>query len=464
MDKHIAVVILAAGKGTRMKSYYPKVLHPVLGRPMINYVVDATLSLKPFEIIPVVSHQRELVEKHLTNNFGHIFKFVHQKNPLGTGDAVKWAVKHLTDLVDTVLILSGDVPLITEKMLNNLLEQHKSQITITTIELEDPKGYGRIVREGERIIKIVEEKNANGEEKKIKEVNAGIYCFDKSFLLKYIDRLTPNELTKEYYLTEIIDIAVAEGVLISCYFEREGWRLLGINSRAELSIATNYLQKEIIDNLMMNGVTVIAPHRTYIEKDVSLAEDTVIHPDCHISGLTKIGRGSIIEQGVLIRDSVISENVHVKPYCVIEGSHIHSNAVIGPFAHLRPETILEEKVKIGNFVETKKATFKKGAKANHLSYIGDAFVGEETNIGAGTITCNYDGEKKHFTTIRRKAFIGSNTCLVAPVTVGENAVTGAGSVITKDVPDNALAVERAEQRVIENWQKIKKRMIKKEHK
>lgn len=460
MNKHIAVVILAAGKGTRMKSALPKVVHTVLGKPMINYVIETALKLKPFEIIPVVSHQKEIVEKHLTDDFGYIFKFAHQKSPLGTGDAVKWAVKHLSEKVETVLILSGDVPLITYEILSNLLELHKSPVTITSIELENPTGYGRIVRDKDRVVKIVEEKNATEEEKKIKEVNAGLYCFDKEFLLRHIDRLSPNELTKEYYLTDLIDIAGSEGIEIGCYFEKEGWRLLGINSRVELAIANAFLQREIINKLMVNGVTILSPDRVYIEKDVEIAEDTIIHPDCNISGITKIGKGCVIDQGVVIKDSVIYDNVHIKPYCVIEGSHIHSNAVVGPFAHLRPETVLEEKVKIGNFVETKKATLKKGAKANHLSYIGDALVEENTNIGAGTITCNYDGEKKHFTHIKKNAFIGSNTCLVAPVTVGEGSVTGAGSVITKDVPDNALAVERAEQRVIENWNRIKKRMKK----
>ncbi|MCX7990891.1 MAG: bifunctional UDP-N-acetylglucosamine diphosphorylase/glucosamine-1-phosphate N-acetyltransferase GlmU [Proteobacteria bacterium] len=461
MNKNIAVVILAAGKGTRMKSSFPKVLHPVLGKAMINYVVESALKLKPFEIIPVLSHQKELVEKHLTDDFGFIFKFAHQKTPLGTGDAVRWAVKHLSENIDTVLILSGDVPLITPELLNNLMNNHRSPVTITTLELENPAGYGRIIRDNKgNILKIVEEKNASEAEKSVKEVNAGLYCFDKTFLLKHIEKLTPNELTKEYYLTEIIDMAVSEGTPISCYTEKEGWRLLGINSRIELATATKYLQDTILKNHMDSGVTIINPERVYIEKDVLIGEDTVIYPDCHISGITKIGKNATIEQGVIIKDSIIHDNVHIKPYCVIENSEIFSNTVIGPFAHLRPETILEEKVKIGNFVETKKARFKKGAKANHLSYIGDALVEENTNIGAGTITCNYDGEKKHFTHIKKNAFIGSNTCLVAPVTIGESAVTGAGSVITKDVPDNSLAVERSEQRIIENWHKIKKRIKK----
>lgn len=459
-NRNIAVVVLAAGKGTRMKSSYPKVVHPVLGKSMIHYVIENALKLNPYEIIPVVSHQKEMVEKCLCDDFGYIFKFAYQKTPLGTGDAVKWAVNHISDKIDTVLILSGDVPLLTIEILRNLIEKHKTPATITSIFLENPTGYGRVIKDGEKVLKIVEEKNANENEKKIKEVNAGLYCFDKEFLLKYINKITPNELTKEYYLTELIDIAVSEGIEIGCYFEKEGWRLLGVNSRNELAIASNLLQKEITNKLMLEGVTIINPDRVYIEDSVEILQDSIIHPDCHISGMTKIGKNCIIEQGVVIKDSIISDNVHIKPYCVIEGANIQMNAIVGPFAHLRPETVIEEKVKIGNFVETKKAVFKKGAKANHLSYIGDALVEENTNIGAGTITCNYDGEKKHFTHIKRNAFIGSNTCLVAPVTIGEGAVTGAGSVITKDIPDNALGVERSEQRIIVNWNKIKKRVKK----
>lgn len=462
MNNHIAVVILAAGKGTRMKSYIPKVLHPVLGKPMINYVVEEALKLNPYEIIPVLSHQRELVERHLTDDFGYIFKFAYQKQPLGTGDAVKSAVRSLGDNIDTVLILSGDVPLIDVEILKNVLASHKSPLTITTIRLDEPSGYGRIIREEGRIKKIVEEKNATAEEKGVKEVNAGLYCFDRKFIEKYIGRLTQNELAKEYYLTELVDIAVAEGISISCYEEKEGWKLLGINTREELGKATGHIQNIVVKELMKEGVTIVDANRVYIEKGIKIGQDTVICPDCYISGNTEIGKGCIIEQGVVIRDTHILDNVHIKPYCVIQGSRLFNNATIGPFAHLRPETIIEDKAKIGNFVETKKATIKRGAKANHLSYIGDALIEENVNVGAGTITCNYDGEKKHFTHIKRDAFIGSNTCLVAPVTVGEKAVTGAGSVITKDVPDNSLAVERGEQRIIENWHKIKNRIKKKE--
>ncbi len=455
-----AVIILAAGKGTRMKSALPKVLHCLLGKPMINYVVEEALKLRPAEIIPVLSHQKELVEKKLTDDFGFIFKFAYQKEPLGTGDAVRWAVNHISHQIDKVLVLSGDVPLITSDIIKRLMEHHKSPITITTIEVDNPKGYGRIIRENGKIKKIAEEKNATEDEKKIKEINAGLYCFDRDFLNRYLPLLKENPVTKEYYLTELVDLALIDGIEIDCYQETEGFRLLGINSKDELAAISNRLQMIMLTELMINGVTIINPERVYIEKGIHIGEDTVIYPDCFIAGNTKIGRNCIIEQGVVIKDAHISNNVHIKPYCVIENSKIYDRAVLGPFAHLRPETVIEEKAKIGNFVEIKKSTIKRGAKANHLSYIGDALVEEDANIGAGTITCNYDGEKKHFTRIRKGAFIGSNTCLVAPVTVGEKAVTGAGSVITKDVPDGALAVERSEQKVIENWHKIKNRVKK----
>ncbi len=456
----IAVIILAAGKGTRMRSSLPKVLHCLLGKPMINYVVEEALKLRPVEIIPVLSHQKELVEKRLTDDFGFIFKFAYQKEPLGTGDAVKSALSHISPDVDRVMVLSGDVPLINAESLKSLIEHHKTPITITTIELDNPMGYGRVIKENGKIVKIVEEKNATEAEKQVKEINAGLYCFDRDFLKKHIPLIKENELTKEYYLTELVDIAISNGIEVSCYKEPEQFRLQGINSREELAVLTNALQKIILKELMINGVTILNPERAYIEKGVQVGEDTVIYPDCYIAGNSRIGKHCIIEQGVVIRDTQIADYVHIKPYCVIENSKISDKAVIGPFAHLRPETVIEEKAKIGNFVELKKSTIKKGAKANHLSYIGDALVEEDANIGAGTITCNYDGEKKHFTHIKKGAFIGSDTCLVAPVTVGEKAVTGAGSVITKDVPDGALAVERNEQRMIENWHKIKHRIKK----
>lgn len=461
MSKKLAVIILAAGKGTRMYSEKPKVLHHILGKPMIYYVVEAALPLKPFEIVPVLSYKKEEVEKSLIDNFGYIFNFAYQKEPQGTGDAIKWALKHMNPLADTVMVLSGDVPLVSTKFLEGLLEKHKDNITVVTTKLENPHGYGRIVRKNNKIVKIVEEKHATEEEKLIKEINTGIYCFTRSFLDKFAPKISQNVITEEYYLTDLVDIAINENIAVHTYFSEDGESLLGINNRFDLSKAAKILQNQIINKLFLDGVTIISPERTYIETTVSIAQDTVIYPDVFISGNTKIEKNTIIEQGSIIKDSYLGKNVHIKPYCVIEGSQVHDSATIGPFAHLRPESIIEAKAKIGNFVETKKATLKSGAKANHLAYIGDALVESNVNIGAGTITCNYDGEKKHFTHIKKGAFIGTNTSLVAPITIGENAVTGAGSVITKDVPDGALAVERAELKFIENWHKIKNRLKRK---
>lgn len=460
-NKKICIVILSAGMGKRMFSEKPKVLHPILGKPMIYYVVETALHLKPYQIIPVLSYKKEEVENALVQNFGYIFNFAYQSSPLGTADAVKTALEHVNPDIDTILVLSGDVPLINPDFLSNLINYHKNDITIVSTELENPSGYGRIVRDNNgKIIKIVEEKDANEEEKKIKEINTGIYCFSKNFLKKFIPKIRKNPLSGEFYLTDIISLAVNDQINIDVFREESAGSLLGINNRIELSIASKLLQKKVLENLMLNGVTIIDPERVYIETTVNIGMDTVVYPDVFISGNTNIGTNTVIEQGSVIKNSIIGNNVIIKPYSVIEDSEIHDFATIGPFAHLRPESIIHSKAKIGNFVETKKAVIKDGAKANHLAYIGDALVEENVNIGAGSITCNYDGEKKHFTHIKKGAFIGTNTSLVAPVVIGENAVTGAGSVITKDIPDGALAVERADLKILLNWHKIKKRIKK----
>lgn len=461
MSKKTAIIILAAGKGTRMKSSLPKVLHPILGKGMIYYTVEAALKLKPFEIIPVLSWKKELVEAYLVQNFGPLFNFAYQKAPLGTADAVKTAIKHISPEIERVIVMSGDTPLINDNILTNLLNSHKTPFTLTTVTLENPYGYGRILREGDNIVKIVEEKNSTELEKKINEVNAGLYCFDVPFLKKYIPYIRENEKTKEYYLTDLVDIAVNDNIPIGTFSPAESpLAFLGINTLVELAEVTKILQKKVCEKLMLSGVTIVNPENVYIETEVAVGSDSILYPNVSLSGNTEIGNGCIIETGAIVQNSHLANNVHIKPYSVIENSTIHSNAIIGPFAHLRPETVVGEKAKIGNFVETKKATLKKGSKANHLSYLGDALIEENVNVGAGTITCNYDGISKHFTHIKKGAFIGSNTALVAPVVIGENAVIGAGSVITKNVPDDTLAVERAVQKHIENWSKLKKRIKK----
>lgn len=459
-NKKIAVVILAAGKGTRMKSHLPKVLHPVLGKPMLFYAVDAALKLKPFEIVPVLSWKKELVEHFLIDSFGPLFNFAYQKVPLGTADAVKTAMNHLSDVIDTLIIMSGDTPLITNDILSNLVTSHKTPFTLTTITLDNPTGYGRIIRKDGKIEKIIEEKDTTIEEKSINEVNAGLYCFDRAFLEKYLPLIKPNEKTKEFYLTDLVSIATQEGIEISAFTSSHPKIFFGVNTREELATVSKAFQTHICKELMLSGVTIVDPERVYIESGIIIGKDSIIYPDVSLTGNTEIGENCIIEAGAVIKDSHIKNDVHIKPYTVIENSKIASAAIIGPFAHLRPETVIEEKAKVGNFVETKKATLKKGSKANHLTYLGDVLVEENVNVGAGTITCNYDGKNKHFTHIKRGAFIGSNTALVAPVVIGENAVIGAGSVITKDVPADTLAVERSEQRHITNWSKIKNRIKK----
>lgn len=460
MNKKIAIIILAAGKGTRMNSNFPKVLHKILGKPLIHYVVEEALKLKPYEILPVLSWKKELVEQYLVDTFGPLFTFVYQKFPLGTADAVKTAINHLSDKIDTIVVMSGDVPLVPATLLSELIDSHKTPFTLTTLHLENPHGYGRIVRSDNRVVKIVEDKHATPEEKKITEVNAGLYCFDKQFLQRHISYIKENPVTGEYYLTDLVNIAVSEEIPISTFYAKEPALFSGINNRLELSIISGVLQQKICERLMMEGVTIIDPRRVYIETDVKIGKDTVIAPDVALIGNTSIEDVCTIESGAIIKDSHIGSHVHIKPYSVIENSTIQHAATIGPFAHLRPESVICENAKVGNFVETKKTTLKKGAKANHLTYLGDTLVEENVNVGAGTITCNYDGKQKHFTHIKKGAFIGSNVSLVAPVVIGEQAVIGAGSTITKNVPDHALAIERSEQKHIENWQKVKGRIKK----
>ena len=446
----LKTLILAAGKGTRMKSELPKVLHKVCGVPMVQKIVNTCSKIGSIENILILGHKKEEVLKVLPD-----VQYVVQEEQLGTGHAVIQAKEKLKDFDGTVMILCGDTPLLREETLKNLYNYHKetgATTTILTSIYENPFGYGRIVKENGKVVGIVEEKEATKEIKAIKEVNAGVYCFNSKELLIALEKIDNKNEKGEYYLTDVISINVKSGKKVEAFLLEDNNEILGINSKVELEQANSIMRDRINLAHMENGVILIDKKSTYIEESVEIEQDTVIYPGALLQGNTKIGKNCEILGNTRIIDCLIGDNVKIES-SVLEESIIESKVTIGPFAHLRPKSHLKEEVHIGNFVEVKKSTLEKGVKAGHLTYLGDATVGEKTNIGAGTITCNYDGKNKFKTTIGKNAFIGSDTMLVAPINIGENALVGAGSVITKDVPENALAVSRSKQVIKFDWRK-----------
>lgn len=446
----LKTLILAAGKGTRMKSELPKVLHKVCGVPMVKKIAEICSKIGSLENILILGHKKEEVLKVMNG-----CNYVVQEEQLGTGHAVIQAKDKLKDFDGVTMVLCGDTPLLREETLKKLYEEHintNASITILTSIYENPFGYGRIVKKGEDVQAIVEEKEASEEIKKIKEVNAGVYCFNNKELFEALEKINNNNEKGEYYLTDVIGIAVKEGKKVRTFLLEDNDEILGINSKVELEKANEIMRARINKKHMENGVIFIDSSSTYIEDGVEIGQDTLIYPGALIQGNTKIGKECEILGNTRIIDCEIANNVRIES-SVLEESIVEDKVTIGPFAHLRPKSHLKEEVHIGNFVETKKSTLEKGVKAGHLTYLGDAIVGERTNIGAGTITCNYDGVNKHKTNIGKDVFIGSDTMLVAPVNIGEKALVGAGSVITKDVPENALAVARGKQIIKNDWRK-----------
>ncbi|MGZ8830614.1 MAG: bifunctional UDP-N-acetylglucosamine diphosphorylase/glucosamine-1-phosphate N-acetyltransferase GlmU [Thermoanaerobaculia bacterium] len=451
--QNLEVVILAAGLGKRMKSATIKILHRAAGRPIIEYVLDLAADLTDALPVMVVGHQRDAVQQAVAGRA----RFAVQEQQLGTGHAVLQAAKILeaSGLKGRrVLILSGDVPLTRPETLQKLLDEHErsqNALTLLTMKLDDPAMYGRIVRDSNGVAKIVEAKEASPDEKRIKEVNAGVYVFDGEHLFDDLRSLSNTNAQGEYYLTDLIAVLRKSGRPVGAVVADDPIEALGVNSRSDLAQVEGEIQRRVVDRLMNEGVTFRNPATVVIDSMVSIGNDTVVYPYVTIEGATRIGSGCVIEPGVHLQNVTIGNNVHVKTGTVAEGADIAEEATVGPYAHLRPGTKLARKVKVGNFVETKKAVFGEGAKASHLSYIGDAEVGADVNIGAGTITCNYDGVNKHKTVLEDGVFIGSDSQLVAPVRIGRGAYVGAGSTITKDVPPDALALSRAPQQIIEGW-------------
>nr|WP_294973959.1 bifunctional UDP-N-acetylglucosamine diphosphorylase/glucosamine-1-phosphate N-acetyltransferase GlmU [uncultured Pseudomonas sp.] len=452
----LEIVILAAGQGTRMRSALPKVLHPVAGKPMLAHVIDTARTLSPSRIHVVIGHGAELVRERLQADD---LNFVIQEQQLGTGHAVAQAAPFLS--ADKVLILYGDVPLIEQPTLERLMAQATAeQLALLTVELDDPTGYGRIIRDAAGEVQaIVEQKDASSEQRAIREGNTGILAVPRERLAGWLSRLSNSNAQGEYYLTDVIAMAVADGLRVATAQPQAAMEVQGANDRPQLSELERFFQQRVARRLMAQGVTLIDPARFDVRGEVSVGRDVTIDINVILEGQVEIEDDVQIGPNCYIKDSTLRRGAIIKANSHLEGAHVGPDSDVGPFARLRPGSVLERKVHVGNFVELKNAHLQDGVKVGHLTYLGDSEVGARTNIGAGTITCNYDGANKWRTSIGEDVFIGSNNSLVAPVDIGAGATTGAGSTITTEVPSGTLAVGRAKQRVIEGWkrpEKIKK--------
>jgi bifunctional UDP-N-acetylglucosamine pyrophosphorylase/glucosamine-1-phosphate N-acetyltransferase len=454
LESKLAVVIMAAGKGTRLKSQRPKVLHEIGGKPLLGHVIAAASKIvAPSEIYAVIGHQAERVRKAVEATG---ISFVEQAEQLGTGHAIQCCREAIAGY-ENVLVLSGDVPLIRPETIEQVWQFHQSEqaaMTILTAAPEDPTGYGRIVRRAAGsadVEAIVEQKALTNEQQGIREINSGIYAFKTASLLKQLDKLNANNANKEIILTEVASLLRAEGERVVALQAAEAVEVLGANTIAELVTLDATLRAATANRLMAQGVTIFRPETCMIDSEVEVGPDTVIEPFVQLRGQTRIGSECLIRSYSVIDNCTLGDGVLLLPSCILADSTVSNGAKIGPFSHLRPGSEIGEDAHVGNFVETKKTKLGKGAKANHLSYLGDAEVGEKSNIGAGTITCNYDGFKKHMTHIGRGVFVGSDSTLVAPVTIEDGAYIGAGSCITKTVSADALAMSRVPQTARQGW-------------
>ncbi len=449
--KH-AVVILAAGKGKRMRSKTPKVLHPLLGRPMVRYPVEAAKESGAERVVVVIGHQAEAVKEALKDAG---VAFALQEVPLGTAHALAQAKPLLEDFEGAVVVTSGDTPLLRPETIRALVGALEAAggagMALLSFEAKDPTGYGRVVRGPDgRVVRIVEEKDASEEEKKIREVNAGVYAFDRR-VWELLSRVKNENAQGEYYLPDLVALYLEAGLPVVALKAEDERELLGANDRAQLAEVEGVLLDRLRRRWMQEGVRMHLPETVYLEPGVTLAPDAVLEPGVVLKGQTEVGEGVRVGAYSVVTNSRLEAGAEVRPHSVLEEAHLKPGAVAGPFARLRPGAVLEEGAFVGNFVEVKKSRLGRGVKAGHLAYLGDAEVGEGTNVGAGVITANYDGEKKHQTTIGRRAFIGSNSVLIAPVTIGDEAFVAGGSAINQDVPPGALAVARGRQRNIEGW-------------
>ena len=444
----LSIVILAAGKGTRMNSQLPKVLQPLAGKPILQYVLDTTRSLQPNNISIVAGYKSEMLRELIKDKN---ISWRIQDRQLGTGHAVIQAIPDLNS--DKTLILYGDVPLIKKADLQSLIKKSDAGLAVMTHIKNDVNGYGRILREDNKIQGIIEDKDCNEEQKKIKEINTGILAADTKYLKQWLSRLTNENAQKEYYLTDIVKFAVEDNITVSSHEVEEEVSISGVNSKSELAYIERGLQLNKAEELMEKGVTVLDPNRIDIRGQLTCGQDVTIDIGCIFEGNVNLGNNVHIKPYSFIKNSNIDENSTIEAFSHIDSSKVGSSCRVGPYARLRPGTVLESEVHIGNYVEIKNSLVDQGTKINHLSYIGDSEIGKNVNIGAGTITCNYDGLDKHKTIIEDDVFVGSNTQIVAPLKVGKGATIGAGSTITKDVPKNDLTLSRAQQKTISGWVK-----------
>ncbi len=448
-----AAVVLCAGKGTRMKSAQPKVLHPLLGRPLCAWPFAAAAEAGARPVVAVLGPNADEVKAALRTQFASIeTRFAVQPQPLGTADAVRAAADQLRDIDGPLLILYGDTPLLTPSTLRRLLEAQAAAsgpLALLSATAPDPHGYGRLVRQAGRVVRVVEERDASEAERRLDEVNAGVYAVNSHFLWKSLAGLRPSNAQGEYYLTDLVALAAAEGgvAVVQADFQETA----GVNDRVDLAACAQVLRRRINQAHMRAGVTLEDPDSTSIEATVELAEDVWVDAGTSLRGRTRVGRGSRVGQGCVLLDAEVAEAVEVRPYCVLDKARVGPGCVLGPFARLRPGTELAEGVHLGNFVETKKARIGKGSKANHLAYVGDAVVGAGVNVSAGVIFCNYDGVAKHLTEVGDGAFLGSDSQLLAPVQVGPGAFVAAGTTVSEDVPADALALSRAPMVVKPGW-------------
>lgn len=452
MTMPLHIIILAAGQGKRMRSALPKVLHTLAGKPLLHHVVSTAEQLKPTGVYIVYGHGGKQVQaksQHLS------IQWVEQVQQLGTGHAVVQAMPFIHD-ESRVLVLVGDTPLINPETLRKLLSNTpESAVGVVTVQMPDPTGLGRIVRDAnDKVIGIVEEKDANDQQRQLKEINTGIIVVPAKQLRRWLSEVKNNNTQGEFYLTDIIQLAAKEGIEINTMSATSHYEVQGINDRIQLALLERYYQQQSSEQLMRDGVTLLDPNRFDLRGELQAATDVTIDINVVIEGKVIIGEGCYIGPHCILRDVTLGKNVVVKSHSVMEESVIGDDCIIGPFARLRPGTQLASNAHIGNFVEVKKSKIGKGSKINHLSYVGDAIVGSKVNIGAGTITCNYDGVNKHQTIIEDNVFIGSDTQLIAPVTIGSGAVIGAGSTVTKDAPEDAITVtQRLDQRVLKKNRK-----------
>ncbi|MGO8734000.1 MAG: bifunctional UDP-N-acetylglucosamine diphosphorylase/glucosamine-1-phosphate N-acetyltransferase GlmU [Terriglobia bacterium] len=457
-EQNFSILMLAAGKATRFKSEHSKMLHRLAGRLLGEYIVQAAQGAGPDCLYMVIGHKREEVRKAFERPG---LTFIAQNEQLGTGHAVMVARPELEKCASpTVVVLVGDAPLLHSETLLKLVDAHRqarAACTILTTRLENPMGYGRIVHAGRRVRSIVEEKVATPAQKRIREINSGILCFSRSHLLEHLDELSAENAQKEYLLTDLVEIFNRHRLKVAAFPEADSREVLGVNDRVELAQIEKLLRLRKAEALMRQGVTVVNPEATYIDPDVEADQDTVIEPGTSLLGRTRLGSACHIQGYCTITDSWLADHVVVRPCSVIANSEIASGVTIGPFAHLRDGAVIEESARIGNFVEVKKSRLGRGAKALHLTYLGDATLGANANIGAGTVTCNFDGVKKNPTVIEDGVFIGSGNMLVAPVRIGQGSYTAAGSTISEDVPPDSLAIARSPQVTKQGWVKERRK-------